>query len=283
MNASADVLDRPVDATAGNTRPRFSGPQRPLNRRSRRAKSRRCKGGSTTTRRTRGKSGLFLNNRHYDPATGTFLSVDPLVAKTMQPYIYGAANPVTYSDPDGLDPDTASWIRERAEEEAGDHPSPEGSGPKSTNNGCTYSSSRWGCDSRTDPFAPPRLEYTNPTRCWYECGGGEGHVDKFFAHTIFDEMIARMLEAARLRASGADSRPGQPRAVPPSLEPLLEDEFIQGLECVTGLYVTGVAGQGATTGAGQWLITRGGSVGTRAAGNAAAGGGPSILACYHTD
>ena len=105
-------------------------------------------------------SGLsYLNNRHYDPTTGTFISVDPLVAATGQPYIYGAANPVRYSDPSGLDPDTASWIRHRAEDEAGDHPSPKGPGPKSTNNGCTYSSDTWGCDSRTDPSAPPRLPY----------------------------------------------------------------------------------------------------------------------------
>ena len=46
----------------------------------------------------------YLNNRHYDSTTGVFISVDPLVTKTMQPYIYGAANPVTYSDPDGLEP-----------------------------------------------------------------------------------------------------------------------------------------------------------------------------------
>jgi len=51
------------------------------------------------------KRGLdYLNNRHYDPTTGVFVSVDPLVTKTMQPYIYGAANPVTYSDPEGLCP-----------------------------------------------------------------------------------------------------------------------------------------------------------------------------------
>jgi len=47
---------------------------------------------------------LFLNNRHYDPSTGVFVSVDPLVTMTVQPYIYGAANPLTFSDPDGLEP-----------------------------------------------------------------------------------------------------------------------------------------------------------------------------------
>ena len=44
----------------------------------------------------------YLNNRHYDPTTGVFISVDPLVTMTGQPYIYGAANPVTFSDPSGL-------------------------------------------------------------------------------------------------------------------------------------------------------------------------------------
>lgn len=46
----------------------------------------------------------YLNNRHHDPTTGVFTSVDPLVTTTMQPYIYGAANPITYSDPEGLQP-----------------------------------------------------------------------------------------------------------------------------------------------------------------------------------
>ncbi|MGB0112688.1 MAG: RHS repeat-associated core domain-containing protein [Ilumatobacteraceae bacterium] len=45
---------------------------------------------------------MFLNNRHYNPTTGVFVSVDPLVTKTGQPYIYGAANPIAFSDPSGL-------------------------------------------------------------------------------------------------------------------------------------------------------------------------------------
>ena len=48
-------------------------------------------------------SGLaYLNNRYHDPTTNQFISVDPLVTTTGEPYIYGAANPITYSDPDGL-------------------------------------------------------------------------------------------------------------------------------------------------------------------------------------
>jgi RHS repeat-associated protein len=47
----------------------------------------------------------YLNNRHYDPVAGVFLSVDPIVAMTREPYIYGSANPATLSDPTGLRPD----------------------------------------------------------------------------------------------------------------------------------------------------------------------------------
>ncbi len=40
--------------------------------------------------------------RYYDPATGQFLSVDPLVDETGQPYAYTGDNPVNESDPSGL-------------------------------------------------------------------------------------------------------------------------------------------------------------------------------------
>ena len=67
---------------------------------------------------------VYLNNRYLDPTLRSFVSVDPLVVSTGEAYIYGAANPITYSDPTGLDPDTAGWVRERVE----------------ANGGCTYSS-----------------------------------------------------------------------------------------------------------------------------------------------
>jgi RHS repeat-associated protein len=50
-------------------------------------------------------SGLtYLNNRYHDPALGAFISVDPLVGTTGQPYLYADGNPSTLSDPTGLDP-----------------------------------------------------------------------------------------------------------------------------------------------------------------------------------
>ena len=45
---------------------------------------------------------MFLNNRYHDPTLGAFVSVDPLVSLTGQPYSYGSNNPVTFSDPSGL-------------------------------------------------------------------------------------------------------------------------------------------------------------------------------------
>ena len=41
-------------------------------------------------------------HRYYDPATGQFLSMDPLVTITGAPYFYAGDNPVNGSDPTGL-------------------------------------------------------------------------------------------------------------------------------------------------------------------------------------
>ncbi|MGW0362174.1 RHS repeat-associated core domain-containing protein [Streptomyces sp. NPDC002990] len=49
---------------------------------------------------------VHLGAREYDPATGRFLSVDPIVdysePKQMNPYVYANNSPVTFSDPSGL-------------------------------------------------------------------------------------------------------------------------------------------------------------------------------------
>jgi hypothetical protein len=45
--------------------------------------------------------GIFIE-RYYDPATGQFLSVDPLVSSTGEPYAYARDDPVNGSDPNGL-------------------------------------------------------------------------------------------------------------------------------------------------------------------------------------
>ena len=45
---------------------------------------------------------LYLVNRYYDPVTGQFLSVDPDVRSTNEPYGYANGDPVIVSDPTGL-------------------------------------------------------------------------------------------------------------------------------------------------------------------------------------
>jgi RHS repeat-associated protein len=48
---------------------------------------------------------VYLRARDYDPATGQFLTVDPAVDATRQPYAYVGNNPVMLTDPTGL----ADW------------------------------------------------------------------------------------------------------------------------------------------------------------------------------
>jgi RHS repeat-associated protein len=45
---------------------------------------------------------IYLINRYYDPGTGQFLSVDPAIGKTGQPYGYTGGDPVNATDPNGL-------------------------------------------------------------------------------------------------------------------------------------------------------------------------------------
>ncbi|MCL5048806.1 MAG: RHS repeat-associated core domain-containing protein [Firmicutes bacterium] len=47
---------------------------------------------------------IYLINRYYDPLKGQFISVDPLVAQTGQPYSYTGGDPVNLTDPSGMCP-----------------------------------------------------------------------------------------------------------------------------------------------------------------------------------
>jgi RHS repeat-associated protein len=44
----------------------------------------------------------YLLNRYYDPAAGAFISVDPAISQTYEPYAYAGDNPVSRTDPTGL-------------------------------------------------------------------------------------------------------------------------------------------------------------------------------------
>jgi len=47
--------------------------------------------------------------RYYDPGTGQFLSVDPLVDETGQPYAYTGGDPVNATDPTGRTDEPPGW------------------------------------------------------------------------------------------------------------------------------------------------------------------------------
>jgi RHS repeat-associated protein len=49
---------------------------------------------------------IYLINRYYDPSIGQFLSIDPDVATTDQPYLYTGDDPLNAEDPLGLSPAT---------------------------------------------------------------------------------------------------------------------------------------------------------------------------------
>ena len=56
---------------------------------------------------------VHLRARDYDPGTGQFLSVDPVVDATRQPYAYTGNSPLARTDPSGLD--AASDVRDALE------------------------------------------------------------------------------------------------------------------------------------------------------------------------
>lgn len=45
---------------------------------------------------------IYLIHRYYDPQSGQFLSVDPMVSQTVEPFAYADGNPVSKTDPSGL-------------------------------------------------------------------------------------------------------------------------------------------------------------------------------------
>lgn len=56
------------------------------------------------------ESGLqYLRARYYDPASGQFLTRDPITAQTQQPYQYAAGSPLNATDPSGLDTCGDDW------------------------------------------------------------------------------------------------------------------------------------------------------------------------------
>jgi len=51
-------------------------------------------------------------HRYYDPTTGEFLTVEPEVATTRQPYLYAGEDPVNETDPSGMQCTSTEWVIE---------------------------------------------------------------------------------------------------------------------------------------------------------------------------
>lgn len=97
----AERTDRAIDITTRNPRQRFLGPDRGLNRR---ARDRRCKAKSTTTRPVCVRGGLFprLHPR-------TVRQRRPVGGDHGKLFICGSVNPIACSDPAGLCTVSESW------------------------------------------------------------------------------------------------------------------------------------------------------------------------------
>jgi RHS repeat-associated protein len=63
---------------------------------------------------------LYLINRYYDPTTGQFISVDPDLVQSSEPYSYGRDNPVSASDPTGMLPSSGGNMNNSQIETLGD-------------------------------------------------------------------------------------------------------------------------------------------------------------------
>jgi len=76
-------------------------------------------------------TGLTYNQaRWYDPTTGQFLSVDPKIESTWQPYAYANDNPISNTDPSGMD-NTHTTVQQdlqmaRANQRCEQHPNDSG-------------------------------------------------------------------------------------------------------------------------------------------------------------
>jgi RHS repeat-associated protein len=86
---------------------------------------------------------IYLRQRVYDPATGQFLTVDPLDAVTREPYSYASDNPVNSGDPSGLsnwNPFSESfWTEGNVISESSLNPIPDYEAEVSSyENGCGY-------------------------------------------------------------------------------------------------------------------------------------------------
>ena len=233
---------------------------------------------------------IYLNNRHHDPTTGIFVSVDPLVTITGEPYVYVGGNPITYSDPSGLiydnpDHSYSNEVRDWAmsivwwqrlgyattTEFSNGVDSPwgfvsvvhDGDGNfhyyesvldyawEDTGNALT------GLDSN---YTAAPAAYRDAVRKSSPCT--DGSCLTLSVDFVIDDALVKLLEAARARAQGRKP-PFSP--LPAGVDPLLSPEFVAGIQCAAGIQyaiaTAGAAQAGAaprlTSEFGLWVADRG--------------------------
>ena len=77
-----------------------------------RLSARRCRRARCRAHRRETATPWYPDGRYYDPSTAQFISVDPAVSQTGQPYAYADDDPANLSDPTGLswyNPATWNW------------------------------------------------------------------------------------------------------------------------------------------------------------------------------
>lgn len=131
------------------------------------------------------ESGLYyLRARLYDPVTGQFISRDPAVGKTLQPYAYAVNSPLNTADPTGLWGYHTDWALgyteflgspEHVMNYFQNHP---GSAFPFSLGNCTRIQLNERCDLRDDPFfqdAPVKVTFCDSTSFTFTAQ--KGHFD----------------------------------------------------------------------------------------------------------
>jgi RHS repeat-associated protein len=97
---------------------------------------------------------LYLIDRYYDPSTDQFLSVDPFVTQTGQPYAFTGNDPLNATDPDGTGPTCGNQPGACVQITNG-HPETVDAPPPITTS------------ASSSPYQGPGINYAGPTKVVY--------------------------------------------------------------------------------------------------------------------
>jgi RHS repeat-associated protein len=129
---------------------------------------------------------IYYQQRFYDPTSDQFISVDPDVMSTLQPYSFAGSDPINASDPNGLD--RACWgdCQGSQEEEVGETSKPDNETQWEEESGCYVTNigeptSFGPCDNVPDPGS-----------VWGNLGEA---IAGYLGGSLFASVVAPILEA----------------------------------------------------------------------------------------